>query len=174
MLYCFRQLPILIIGEYNSMLRYTNIMLDVFHCLWYNSDTQHFRFRNVHHNSTNVSLLFFSRSPSTSVTLKPRHKYTCTVSYWEGCCHSSGGYSPAFHPGRSGCELSVGHVGFVVDKVALGRVFSEYLGSPFYSFHRLLHTHHHPSSLGQRVTDVQIGLSQPNPRNKTKQKAVIE
>jgi hypothetical protein len=38
-----------------------------------------------------------------------------------------------------------GHVGFVVDKVALGQVFSEYFGFPCqFSFHLLLHTHHHP------------------------------
>jgi hypothetical protein len=36
------------------------------------------------------------------------------------------------------------HVGFVVDKVALGHVFSEYFGFPCQSsFHRLLHNHHH-------------------------------
>jgi hypothetical protein len=34
------------------------------------------------------------------------------------------------------------HVGFVVDKVALGLVFSEYFGFPFQLlFRRLLHTH---------------------------------
>jgi hypothetical protein len=33
-------------------------------------------------------------------------------------CHSSGDYSPASHSGGSGS--SPGHVGFVVDKVALG------------------------------------------------------
>jgi hypothetical protein len=39
-----------------------------------------------------------------------------------------------------------GHVGFVVDKVALGQVFSEYFGFPCQALCRLLHTHHHPSS----------------------------
>jgi hypothetical protein len=40
-----------------------------------------------------------------------------------------------------------GHVGFVVDKVALGQVFSEYFGfSCQFSFHQLLHNHHHLSS----------------------------
>jgi hypothetical protein len=35
-------------------------------------------------------------------------------------------------------------VGFVVDNVALGQVFSEYFGFPSqFSFHRLLHIHHH-------------------------------
>jgi hypothetical protein len=35
-------------------------------------------------------------------------------------------------------------VGFVVDKVALGQVFSEYFDFPCqFSFHRLTHIHHH-------------------------------
>jgi hypothetical protein len=38
-------------------------------------------------------------------------------------------------------------VGFVVDKVALGQVFSEYFGFPYQSsFHQLLYNHHHLSS----------------------------
>jgi hypothetical protein len=38
-------------------------------------------------------------------------------------------------------------VGSVVDKVALGQVFSEYFGFPCQSsFHQLLHNHPHPSS----------------------------
>jgi hypothetical protein len=37
------------------------------------------------------------------------------------------------------------HVGFVVDKVALEQVFSEYFGFPCKSsFHQLLHHHNHP------------------------------
>jgi hypothetical protein len=36
------------------------------------------------------------------------------------------------------------HVGFVVDKAALGQVFSEYFGYPCQSFHRFLHYHNHP------------------------------
>jgi hypothetical protein len=43
-------------------------------------------------------------------------------------------------------ELGSGHVGFVVDKTALGQVFSEYFGFPCEALHRLLHTHHHSSS----------------------------
>jgi hypothetical protein len=34
--------------------------------------------------------------------------------------------------------------GFVVDKVALGQVFSEYFGFPCQSFHRFIHYHNHP------------------------------
>jgi uncharacterized membrane protein len=65
-------------------------------------------------------------------------------------------------------------VGFVVDKVALGRVFSEYFG--FFrqiSFHRLLHIHHHLSSgagtIGQLVADVTSGLGL-TPSQETKKK----
>jgi hypothetical protein len=36
------------------------------------------------------------------------------------------------------------HVGFVVDKAALGQVCSEYFGFPRQSFHRFLHDHNHP------------------------------
>jgi hypothetical protein len=36
------------------------------------------------------------------------------------------------------------HVGFVVDKAALGQVFSEYFGFPCQSFHRFLHYNNHP------------------------------
>jgi hypothetical protein len=47
---------------------------------------------------------------------------------------------PGFKPGSS-------HVGFVVDKVALGQVFSECFGFPCQSsFHKFLHNHHHLSS----------------------------
>jgi hypothetical protein len=43
-----------------------------------------------------------------------------------------------------GFEPGSGHVGFVVHKVALRQVFSEYFGFPCQSsFHQLLHNHHH-------------------------------
>jgi hypothetical protein len=46
---------------------------------------------------------------------------------------------------RPGPGSIPGHVGFVVDKVALGQVFSEYFGFPCQSsFHQLLHNHYHP------------------------------
>jgi hypothetical protein len=39
------------------------------------------------------------------------------------------------------------HVGFVVDKVGMGQVFSKYFGFPCQSsFHQFLHNHHHLSS----------------------------
>jgi hypothetical protein len=34
--------------------------------------------------------------------------------------------------------------GFVVDKAALGQVFSEYFGFPCQSFHQFLRHHNHP------------------------------
>jgi hypothetical protein len=34
--------------------------------------------------------------------------------------------------------------GVVVDKVALGQVFSKYFGFPCQSFHQFLHNHNHP------------------------------
>jgi hypothetical protein len=70
-------------------------------------------------------------------------------------------------------------VGFVVDKVKLGQVFSEYFGFPRkFSFHRLLHIHHHLSAgdgtIGQLVADVPSGLSltpsQETKNNKVKLK----
>jgi hypothetical protein len=43
-------------------------------------------------------------------------------------------------------------MGFVVDKVALGQVFSGYFGFPYQSsFHQFLHNHHHPSSVAGTI-----------------------
>jgi hypothetical protein len=57
-------------------------------------------------------------------------------------------------------------MGFMVDKVVLGQVFSENF-SFLANLQQLLHTHHHLSSkactIGQRVADVPIGLSLSNP-----------
>jgi hypothetical protein len=51
----------------------------------------------------------------------------------------------------------------MVDKEALGQVFSKYLCFPCQYFHRLLHTHHRLSSragtIGQIVGNVRSGLS---------------
>jgi hypothetical protein len=50
---------------------------------------------------------------------------------------------------RSGFDPGSGQVEFVVDKVALGQVFSEYFGFPCQSsFHQLLHNHPHLSGAG--------------------------
>jgi hypothetical protein len=58
----------------------------------------------------------------------------------------------------AGFEPRSGHVGFVVNKVELGQVFSEYLGLLCQvSFHWLLHIHHLSSgagAMGQLVAEV--------------------
>jgi hypothetical protein len=68
-----------------------------------------------------------------------------------------------FSPRRPGFHSRSGHVRFVVDKMALEHVFSEYFGFPCqFSFHRLLHTHHLTSgagTIGQILADVPSGLS---------------
>jgi hypothetical protein len=52
-----------------------------------------------------------------------------------------------FPPRRSGFEPRSGNVGFVVNILVLGQVFSEYFGFPSqFSFHRMLNIHHHLSS----------------------------
>jgi hypothetical protein len=49
-----------------------------------------------------------------------------------------------FLPQRPGFDPGYGQVGFVVDKVGLGRVFSKYFGFPCQSsFHQILHRHNH-------------------------------
>jgi hypothetical protein len=62
------------------------------------------------------------------------------------------------------------HVGFVVDKVALGMISSEYFGFPCqFSFPQILHTHL-TSGLVQRdplLADVPRGIS-PNPPHENK------
>jgi hypothetical protein len=69
-----------------------------------------------------------------------------------------------------------GHVGFVVDKVALEQVFSKYFGIPCQSsFHRLLHIHHVSSragTVGQLVADIPSGLDLTPPQE-TKRKTKL-
>jgi hypothetical protein len=51
----------------------------------------------------------------------------------------------SFPPRRLGFAPRSGQVGFMVDKVALGQVFSEYFGLLCQSsFRQILHTHSHP------------------------------
>jgi hypothetical protein len=53
-----------------------------------------------------------------------------------------------------------GNVGFVVDKVALGQVLSEYFGFLCQlPFHQIIHPHNHPGqvTIGQLVADGQGG-----------------
>jgi hypothetical protein len=45
-------------------------------------------------------------------------------------------------------RIPVWQVGFVVDKLASGQVFSEYFGFPYQSlFHRILRLHNHPGQV---------------------------
>jgi hypothetical protein len=71
-----------------------------------------------------------------------------------------------------GFELRSGRVEFVVDKVAMGQVFSGYFGfSCQFSFHRLLHIHHLSSgadAVVQLVADIPSGLSQSQPQETNK------
>jgi hypothetical protein len=74
---------------------------------------------------------------------------------------------PRFEPRSS-------HMGFVLDKVELGQIFSEYFSFPCqFSFHLLLHIQHHLSSgaatIGQLLADVPSGLSLTPPQE-TKEK----
>jgi hypothetical protein len=66
-------------------------------------------------------------------------------------------------------------VGFVVNKVALGQVLSEYFGFPCqFTFHRLLYTHHLSSgagTIGKLVAAVPSGLSL-TPKQETKKEKV--
>jgi hypothetical protein len=53
-------------------------------------------------------------------------------------------YTYRFPSRRPGFKPGSGQLGFVVDKMALGQVFSEYFGFPCQpSFHQLLHNHPH-------------------------------
>jgi hypothetical protein len=69
-------------------------------------------------------------------------------------------------------------MGFVVDKVALGQVFSEYFGLLCqFSFYWLLHTHLSPcaGTGGQLVTDVPSGpiLTPPQETENKKLKTTL-
>jgi hypothetical protein len=65
-------------------------------------------------------------------------------------------YIAGFPLQRPGFEPGSGQVGFVVDKVVLGQVFSEYFGFPCQSsFYKILHHHNHPG----QVADLPSGPS---------------
>jgi hypothetical protein len=49
--------------------------------------------------------------------------------------NASGSRRPGFASGQQ--------VGFMLDKVALGQVFSEYFGFPCQPFHQFFHHHNH-------------------------------
>jgi hypothetical protein len=73
---------------------------------------------------------------------------------------------------RPVCERRSSYMGFVVDKVQLVQVFSEYFNFPSqFSFHRLLHIRHLSSGagiIGQLVADVPSGLSLKSPKETKK------
>jgi hypothetical protein len=68
-----------------------------------------------------------------------------------------------FSPRRPEFDPRSGHMGSVVDKVAVEQIFSEYFGFPCqFSFQRLLHNHHHhhhlssgAGTIGQIVADAE-------------------
>jgi hypothetical protein len=64
------------------------------------------------------------------------------------------------------------HVRFMVDKVALGQIFSEYFGSPCQSsFHQFLHSHHHLSSGAGTIAS--SGRSTQSPTAQIKKEIVV-
>jgi hypothetical protein len=73
-----------------------------------------------------------------------------------------------FPPRRPGFELRSDHMGFVVDEVTTGQVFSEYFDFPCkFSCHQMLHAHHLSSgvgTIGQLVVDIPSGLSLTPPQ----------
>jgi hypothetical protein len=75
-------------------------------------------------------------------------------------------------PRRSGFQTKLCHLWFVVEKVALGPIFFEYLGFLCqFSFHRLFNIHHLSSGggkIGQLVADVPSGLSLTPPQGTKK------
>jgi hypothetical protein len=78
---------------------------------------------------------------------------------------------------QSEFDPTSGHVEFVVDKVAMGQVFSEYFG--FYcqfSFHKLLHIHvsSGAGTISQSETDITSGLSLTPIQEKTGKLMVIQ
>jgi hypothetical protein len=51
-----------------------------------------------------------------------------------------------------------GYLGFVVKKVALGKIFSEYFDFSCQSFRRLLPTHHHLSSGAGKIDHIMVDV----------------
>jgi hypothetical protein len=83
----------------------------------------------------------------------------------------------SFPPRRPGFDPRSRQVGFVVDKLALGQVFTDYFGFPCqFSFHQLLHTHlsSGAGTIGQLVADIPRGLTVPSHPNKIKKKFHID
>jgi hypothetical protein len=68
-------------------------------------------------------------------------------------------------------------MGFVVDKAALGQIFSEYFGFPYYqsSFHQFLHHHNHPGWHNRRISGRGAEWTQldSNPHYTNKKKVIL-
>jgi hypothetical protein len=68
-----------------------------------------------------------------------------------------------FSQRRAAFDPKPGHMGFMVHKMALRHIFSEYFGFSYQSLNRMLHSDYHPSSgvgtTGHTVDDVTSGLS---------------
>jgi hypothetical protein len=83
-------------------------------------------------------------------------------------------------PTAAACsQVKLGHVGFVVDQVALGQVSSEYFGFLYqFAFQRLPHNHHHLSpgtgTVGQIVAAIPSGHSLTPRENKKKSLVRVE
>jgi hypothetical protein len=99
-----------------------------------------------------------------------RHCSTNLLGYGRAIAHAVSCRLPTAAAGVW-AQLRSGHVGFVVNKVALGHVFSEHFCFPCqFLFHRLLHIHHHLSSgagtIGQLLAEVPSGLMSVPPHTK--------
>jgi hypothetical protein len=78
-----------------------------------------------------------------------------------------------YPPRRPGFDSRSSHVRFVVDKMALGQVSSEYFGFPCqFSFHQMLHSYlsSGAGTIGKLVADVPSGLSLTPPHETKKKK----
>jgi hypothetical protein len=77
----------------------------------------------------------------------------------------------------NGFEPRSGHVGFVVDREALGQVSSKYFGFPRqFSLYRLLHTHHLSSGAGiiGQWPMYQMNSVSPHPKKLKKKTAYVK
>jgi hypothetical protein len=112
-----------------------------------------------------------NRSPSipTNTSNGCGSKVTRLLSHDFRPCHNLRRLVSGFPPRWPRFDPRLGHVGFVLNEVALGQVFSEYFGFPCqFSFHHLLHIHLSSGAgiLGQLMADVTTELmSHLTPRN---------
>jgi hypothetical protein len=65
-------------------------------------------------------------------------------------------------------------MGFVVDKAALGQVFSEYFIFSCQSFHRLFHTHYHLSSVAGTVGQIVADSTPMNLKKRSKLRILVQ